>query len=54
MSLIKNLARAIPVLAERTTLSVSLQGWPAAAAVFAVGATAVALAALLRKDSEAV
>ncbi len=39
---ITSVARVVPVVLEHSALQVSLQGWPAAAAVAFVGATIVA------------
>lgn len=42
-----NIARTVPALLERSAFQISLQGWPAAAAVAVVGATIVATAIVL-------
>lgn len=42
-----SIARTIPGLLEHSAFHVTLAGWPAAAAVFAVGATIVATAIVL-------
>lgn len=42
-----SVARSVPVLLERSTFQINLQGWPAATAIAAVGATIVATVMIL-------
>lgn len=48
-----SIARTVPGLLEHSTFQICLQGWPAAAAVFFVGATIVATTMVLRSDGHA-
>ena len=48
-----SIARTVPGLLEHSTLQICLQGWPAAVAVFFVGATIVATAMVLRGNGNA-
>ncbi len=48
-----SIAHAVPGLLEHSSFHVSLAGWPAAAVVFVVGATIVAMTVVLTGSSAA-
>ncbi len=48
-----SIVRTVPGLLEHSTFQICLQGWPAAAAIFFVGATIVATTMVLRGDGSA-
>ena len=48
-----SIARAVPEMLKHTTVHISLAGWPAAAAIGAIGATVVATAIVLTSTGSA-